>query len=99
MCLRIPFFPSHYETARAACCLLLMILALGLFSVAQAQESPYDPSWYNPSQSYVKVAVVEDGVYQITGADLTTLGMSTSSISPRTLKVYKNGQEIPLWSI
>ncbi|MFB3133190.1 MAG: C25 family cysteine peptidase, partial [Rhodothermales bacterium] len=99
MCLRIPLFPSHDETAQTVCCLWLMILALGLCSAAQAQESPYDPSWYDPSRTYVKVAVVNDGVHQITGADLTTLGMSTSSISPRTLKVYENGQEIPLWYI
>ena len=74
-----------------------MILALSLFSVAQAQEDPYDPSWYDPSRTYVKVAVVEDGVYQVTGADLTALGLSISSIAPRNLKLYKNGTEIPLW--
>ena len=45
------------------------------------------------------IDLVNDGVHQITGADLTTLGMATSSISPRTLKIYENGQEIPLWYI
>ena len=76
-----------------------MIFALSLSSVAQAQQQSYDPSWYDPSRTYVKIAVVHDGIYQFTGADLTALGVSTSSIAPRNLKLYKNGQQIPLWYV
>ena len=77
-----------------------LLLVLGwcvLLSAAHAQDTDFDAAWYNPSATYVKVAVIQDGVYQITGADLAALGLSTAGIAPDNIKLLKNGQEIPLW--
>jgi len=62
----------------------------------QAQDTGFDPSWYDPNATYVKVGVVEDGMYRITGSDLSALNIPLSSISPNTLKVLRNGEEVPL---
>ena len=77
---------------------VLLVLAWCLLQPAvYAQDTDFDASWYNPATTYVKVAVVQDGVYQITGADLAALGLSVATIAPGNLRLLKNGQEVPLW--
>ncbi len=83
------------QTVRST--LLLMLAWCLLLPAIYAQDTDFEPSWYNPATTYVKVAVVEDGVYRITGADLTALGFSTAAIAPGNVRLRKNGQEIPLW--
>ncbi len=83
---------------RCLCPVLLAVCAcLTALAPAQAQQADYDPSWYQPSRPYVKVAVTEDGVYSFSGEDLALLGVSTSGIAPSTLQLFENGREIPIW--
>ena len=73
------------------------ILAPGL---ARAQvSSSYDASWYDADAPHVRIAVVEDGVYRVTGAALQSAlpaGTTLGEIPDSTLRLYENGQEIPL---
>ncbi|MEL6703189.1 MAG: hypothetical protein AAFP15_02785, partial [Bacteroidota bacterium] len=56
------------------------LLSLALFSAllaglpaaptaAQTQADGYDPSWYEAGQPHIKLSVVEDGLYRVTGAE------------------------------
>lgn len=75
----------------------LFIWVFATLSPVQAQNiDPYDASWYTPGQTYVKVAVVQDGIYRLTGSDLATLGIPTSGIDPTTLQLLYKGREVPL---
>lgn len=44
-----------------------------------------------------KILVENDGIYCITAADMVSSGIDTSSMDPRTLKIFLQGQEIPIW--
>lgn len=68
-----------------------------------AQSFDLGNQWYknllnnNPSRQFVKLNVSEDGVYQVSKADLLTAGFDLSSADARTLKVYYRGIEIPIY--
>jgi hypothetical protein len=48
------------------------------------------------SQSSVKLSVREAGWYRVTQADLAAIGLNTSSLNPRTFKLYADGVELPI---
>jgi hypothetical protein len=80
----------------------LCLAGIGLLTAvcavsARAQEDPFDPDWYDPALPYVKLGIVEDGVYAVTGADLRGLGVSPDAVDPATLRLFENGREIPAW--
>lgn len=45
----------------------------------------------------VKIGVEQDGVYRITYAQLSSAGFNPSSIDPRTIKVFNQGHQIPIF--
>jgi len=57
--------------------------------------SPHD--WYDPTRTYYKLFIDEDGIYRLDHATLDSMGIDLSSIDPRTFKIYNKGQEIPLY--
>ena len=61
---------------------------------ATAQDS-YDPSWYNPEAPYLKISVMEDGVYRVSRTALENAGLPASA-DPATFRLIENGTEIPL---
>ena len=74
---------------------LSLLLCGGLFA------QPFGNEWINYSQRYLKIKVVNDGVYRI---DSTTLangvaltGGSLSSIDPRNFQLFRLGAEQPMW--
>ena len=81
---------SGLRLALACCALLLAAPA------ARAQQAGFDASWYDPNRPYVKIAVAEDGVYRVTGAELAAAGAPTGSLQPATLRLFENGREIPI---
>ncbi len=54
-------------------------------------------NWITPNKNYLKLAVIEDAMYRITRTDFTNAGITTTSIDPRTVKVYNKGAEIPVY--
>ncbi len=77
------------------CWLLLGVLLLGLAGPARAQTA-YDASWYDPDRPHVKIAVTEDGIYRVTGADLQAAGVALERVRAEELRVIENGREIPI---
>ena len=53
-------------------------------------------NWIDYNATYVKIGVIEDAVHRITHFDLTALGINTSSIDPRTFKIYESGRELDI---
>ncbi|HYE95950.1 MAG TPA: C25 family cysteine peptidase [Rubricoccaceae bacterium] len=90
----------HGASPRAPRALSLLVLTLSVLAAvprAQAQEE-YDPSWYDPTAPYVKVGVVADGVHALSGSALSAAGVDLGAIVPSTLRLLKNGEEIPIWT-
>lgn len=64
---------------------------------AQGQSTPFDPGWFSAGDSFVRLAVLEDGMYRVTGAQLEQTGLSLNEVDPNSLRLLENGREIPLW--
>jgi hypothetical protein len=54
-------------------------------------------SWITPNKTYLKLFVIDDGIYRITANEFTAAGVNTTNIDPRTVKVYYKGLEIPVY--
>ena len=79
--------------------LVLACWWLALPAFVHAQSDEYDPSWYDPDQPYLQIAVAEDGVYRVSAGELRgalPTGTSLSDLSPATLRLFENGTEIPI---
>ncbi|MES3630232.1 MAG: C25 family cysteine peptidase, partial [Longimonas sp.] len=83
----------------------LIIAALWLWSVipvgASAQHGglDYETSWYAEGAPYVKIDVVEDGIYRVSGSDIAAAlpaGTALSDIDPATLQLFERGTEVPI---
>ncbi len=51
-------------------------------------------SAYNPfaqSSNWIRIAIVEDGIYRITRNDLAGAGVNVGSLDPRTLRMFSGG--------
>ena len=72
-----------------------VILILGLSSTTSYGQ--YGDEWINPSQSYYKFKVGENGVYRISQSDLINAGVPISTIDPKMLKIYLDGNQIPIF--
>ncbi len=72
--------------------LFLYILVLS-FCTSFAQNY----NWITPNQVYLKTYVVNNGIYRIQKIDFENAGISTSSIDPRTVKVYYKGNQVPIY--
>ncbi len=54
-------------------------------------------SWIDYSKKYIKIGTADDGVYRITKQDLEALGVNTTSINPKTFRLFLRGKEIPIF--
>jgi hypothetical protein len=54
-------------------------------------------NWITPNQAYLKMYVVDDGIYRINKIDFTNAGVNTGTIDPRTVKVYYKGNQVPVF--
>ena len=72
-------------------CTFLFILFLNFSARAQ------NYNWITPNQTYLKMYVVNDGMYRIDKNDFINAGILVSSINPMTVKVYYKGNQIPIY--
>ncbi len=77
--------------------LLCFCAFLSLTSQSYGQSSAFDPSWITNGETFAKIAVLEDGMYRVTGTQLANQGVTLGDIDPATLKIFDKGAEIPLW--
>jgi hypothetical protein len=54
-------------------------------------------NWITPNKAYLKLYVIDDGIYRIGKSDFTQAGINTSNIDPRTVKVYYKGSQVPIY--
>lgn len=54
-------------------------------------------NWITPNTPYLKMYVIDDGIYRINKVDFTNAGISTGTIDPRTVKVFYKGNQIPIF--
>jgi hypothetical protein len=71
--------------------LLILILFISNLSIAQ------NYSWITPNTPYLKMYVVDDGMYRINKIDFTNSGINAGQIDPRTVKLYNKGVQIPIY--
>ena len=53
-------------------------------------------NWITPNKTYLKLFVVQDGIYRINKNDFTQAGVQ-ANFDPRTLKVFCRGSQIPVY--
>lgn len=53
-------------------------------------------TWITPNKTYLKLNVIQDGIYRINKSDFTAAGVQTN-FDPRTVKVYYKGVQVPIF--
>ena len=71
---------------------LLFILPL-LIGQSWAQPQPLGNEWINYQQTYLKIPVVQPGIYRITSAELQRAGLPTATVDPTTIQLFHRGVE------
>jgi hypothetical protein len=54
-------------------------------------------NWIDYSKEYVKLQIPDDGIYRIGYNQLIEYGIDPQSLNPKTLKIFSNGEEIPIF--
>ena len=72
--------------------LLVYILCLGLFSRAQT----YNNEWIDYNKTYYKFKVGSTGLYRISKASLTSIGLGATPAEH--FQLWRNGKQIPLFT-
>ncbi len=54
-------------------------------------------SWIDYTKDYLKIGTALNSIYKITPKELASFNVSVNSIDPKTFKMYKNGNEIPIY--
>ena len=59
------------------------------------KDSPKN-DWYNPQYNYYKLFVDKEGIYSLNYSDLENAGMPLQSLELSRLKIFNQGEEIPI---
>ncbi|MFZ1322532.1 MAG: C25 family cysteine peptidase [Ignavibacteria bacterium] len=73
----------------------LILLSLLFLSVTNSYSQNFN--WITPNKTYLKLYVIEDGIFRINKSDFTNNGINASGIDPRTVKVLNKGIQIPVF--
>ncbi len=74
----------------------LSIITFVLFTLSFSLKSQ-NFNWIVPNKIYLKMYIVNDGIYRISRNEFITSGINTSNIDPRTVKIYFKGIEFPIY--
>jgi hypothetical protein len=72
-------------------CLLLFLIFRPEISLSQ------NFSWITPGKTYLKLYTVSEGLTRIGRPDFTNAGINTSTVDPRTIKLYNKGAQVPVY--
>lgn len=72
-------------------CLLFVVLLLS--GPVGAQSQPLGNEWIKDGQTYLKIHVVQPGLYRITAAELQRAGLPTTTVDPTTIQLFHRGVE------
>ena len=71
---------------------LLILLVCGGLTFSQN----YGNEWIDFSKPYYKLEVIEDGIHKVTFSDLQAAGVPVTSIDPRSLQLWRRGQQVDI---
>lgn len=71
----------------------LLFMALLWSGPVGAQSQPPGNEWINDGQTYLKIPVVQPGLYRITAAELQKAGLPTATVDPTRLQLFHRGVE------
>src|ERR1035437_6928693 len=54
-------------------------------------------SWFNYSNTYIKIGTGGEGLFRIYKSDLTNLGIDAASINPQTFQLFESGMELNIY--
>jgi len=69
-----------------------IVILIGLLQFSFSQNF----SWITPNKPYLKLSIIEDGIYRINKADFIQAGIQVN-FDPRTVKVLFRGSQIPVY--
>ncbi|MFQ5596143.1 MAG: hypothetical protein ACE5HA_18530, partial [Anaerolineae bacterium] len=91
----VPPSPRAFLPLRS-CWLLSLLAFLGLF-VASCTSSPSPASDAQEPAAAAKIFVSDDGVYELTAADLEEAGLGWHGVDATQLRLFNRGDQQPLW--
>ena len=74
---------------------VLLILSFIMVTCSMSFSQSYN--WITPNKTYLKMYVVQDGMHRIDRNDFVNAGINVSTIDPRTVKLYNNGVQLPIY--
>ncbi len=80
--------------------LYLLILAFFLCinaGFSQMSDGNFGDEWINFDQSYFKIPVADDGIYRISQAALSAVGIPVSQIATGNYQLYRLGEQVPIY--
>ncbi len=91
----IPDSGNQVHKVKCSLCHLLFLLLAVIVTPPVSLSQNFN--WITPNKTYLKLSVVDDGMYRITRSDFTNAGINTSSVDPRTVKLFNKGAQIPIY--
>jgi len=76
----------------------LVATLLLIFSLSSV-SAKYGNEWINYGQTYYKFKTATDGIYRLGHQDLLDAGIPVSTIDPRNIQIFHNGEEQYLWMV
>lgn len=67
-----------------------------VLSAAISYGQIYANNWINYAQTYYKIPVVKDGIYQLTYTDLQNANFPVDAVDPRNIQLYHRGVELAI---
>ncbi len=64
-------------------------------SRSSSRRTEQTENWYDPSRQYLKLFVVEQGVYAVSGQEMQDAGVGLSEIAPASISLLHQGGEQP----
>lgn len=77
--------------------LFLLFLFLPKGISAQPATDTFGTSWIREGQTYLRLAVADDGLYRIASSSLADRGVPISEIPGRAYQLFRHGVEEPIW--
>ncbi|RYF54356.1 MAG: hypothetical protein EOO39_39470, partial [Cytophagaceae bacterium] len=71
----------------------LTIITLLITHLATGQSLRAGNEWINYGQTYLKIPIVQPGLYRITPDDLQRAGWPVSTLNPTTVQLFHRGVE------
>ncbi|MCF0057629.1 C25 family cysteine peptidase [Dyadobacter sp. CY356] len=75
---------------------LFKIVFLVLLTTQVSAQNKYANEWINTSQTYLRIPVVQTGIYKISASELRQAGFPVDSFPVTSLQLFRRGQEIAI---